>query len=56
MEITVNNDVQLTAKTMSVTYRRERVLVVNQDGRAQFVIHVRCKLQILCLLQYSNFP
>lgn len=47
MEITVNNDVQLTAKKMSVTYKRELVLDVHQDGRAQIVTHVRCKLQIV---------
>ena len=40
MEIIVNSHVQLTAKTMSVTYRMERVLDVRQDGRAHFVTQV----------------
>ena len=37
---TVRNYVQQTAKTMSVTYRRENVSVVNQDGQGQLVTHV----------------
>ena len=37
MGITVKNDVHLTAKTMYVTYRTERVLGVCRDGLAQFV-------------------
>ena len=37
MGIAVKNDVQRTAETMSVTYREELVLDVNQDGRAQLV-------------------
>ena len=40
MGMTVINNVQLTAETMSVTYRRELVLDVNQDGQAQLVSHV----------------
>ena len=40
MGITVKNDVQRTAETMCVTYREELVLDVNQDGRAQLVLHV----------------
>ena len=38
--IAVMNDVKHTAETMYATYRRELVLDVNQDGRAQFVIQV----------------
>ena len=40
MEIAVRNDVQLTAETMCVTYRKELVLDVNQDGRAEHATHV----------------
>lgn len=40
MGMIVNNNVQQTARTMSVTYRWERVLDVTQDGRTQFVKEV----------------
>ena len=40
MVIIVKNDVHLTAKTMSVTYRKELVLDVNQDGMGQLVTQV----------------
>ena len=40
MGITVRNDVQQTAKTMSVTYRTEHVLGASQDGVAQLVTQV----------------
>ena len=40
MGITVNYDVHLTAKTMSVTYSKERVVDVNQDGMGQHVTQV----------------
>ena len=40
MDITVSSNVQLTAKTMSAIYRRERVLDVNQDGRVHSVTQV----------------
>ena len=38
--IVVKYDVQLTARTAFVTYRRDTVLDVPQDGRAQLVTHV----------------
>ena len=40
MGLTVRNDVQLTAETMCVTYRKELVLDVCQDGWTQLVTHV----------------
>ena len=40
MGITVRNDVRLTAKTMSVTYRTGRVLGVRRDGLAQLATEV----------------
>ena len=40
MEIAVRKDVQLTAETMSVTYRKELVLNVLQDGWTQLVTQV----------------
>ena len=39
-DIAVKNDVLQTAETMSVTYRRERVFDVRQDGKAQLVAQV----------------
>ena len=56
MGIAVKNYVQPTAETMSVTYRRERVLDVNQDGRAQIVWHVWFQLQIISMLLLANVP
>ena len=40
MEIAVRNDVQLTAETMCVTYRKELVMDVLQDGYTQLVTQV----------------
>lgn len=45
MEIAVKNYVHQTAATMSVTYRREIVSDVSQDGGAQHVTQVGLKLQ-----------
>ena len=39
-EITVMSYAHLIVKEMSVTYRKERVLDVRQDGRAQRVTNV----------------
>ena len=47
MEIDVKKTVQLTAKTMYVIYRVDRVLDVNQDGKAQIVAQVGLKLQFV---------
>lgn len=40
MGIAVRNDAHQTAETMSVTYKEELVLDVNQDGRAEHATHV----------------
>ena len=40
MGITVKKNVQLTAETKYVTYRREHALDVNQDGQTQLVTQV----------------
>ena len=40
MEIAVRNDVQLTAETMCVTYRKELVMNVIQGGLTQLVTQV----------------
>ena len=47
MEIAVKNDVQQTAETMSVIYKTECVLDVNQDGWAQHVAQVRFNLNFV---------
>ena len=40
MKIAVRNDVQLTAETMFVTYRKELVMGVLQGGLTHFVTQV----------------
>ena len=45
MGLTVRNDVQLTAETMCVTYRKELVLDVYQDGWTQLVTQVGIELE-----------
>ena len=45
MGLTVRNDVQLTAETICVTYRKELVLDVYQDGWTQLVTQVGIELQ-----------
>ena len=40
MGLTVRNDVQLTAETICVTYRKELALDVYQDGWTQLVTQV----------------
>ena len=45
MGLTVRNDVQLTAETIYVTYRKELVLDVYQDGWTQLVTQVGIELE-----------
>ena len=45
MGLTVRNDVQLTAETICVTYRKELVLDVYQDGWTQLVTQVGIELE-----------
>ena len=47
MEIVVSYDVQLTAGITLVTFRKERVLDVHQDGMAQHVAKVRSMLELI---------
>ena len=54
MEIVVSYNVQLTAGTTRVTYRKGRVLDVHQDGVAQHVTKVRSKLELIHMSLSEN--
>ena len=60
LEIVVSYDVQQTAGITLVTYRKERVLDVHQDGMAQHVTKVSSKLELIHMslsenIKYTKF-